>query len=255
MDKMAAKKNDFVELDFAAKIKDTGQVFDTTIEEEAKKAGLINENEDKKFKPFRLCIGQGMLVKGLDKELEGKETGKWHEIELHARDAFGLRDPKLIKIFSLNSFREKGINPEAGMMLTLDNMLVRIAAVSGGRVIVDFNSPLAGKAVVYRFRINKTIDDNQEKLAILTEFFLGRPEKIILQEKDKKAVIEFKFKFPGKIVEEFSKKIKDVLGIDVEIKEAKEIKDDKQAEKQEDKKEKQEIKKEGIEEKTEHKKD
>lgn len=223
------KPNDFVELDFIARIKEAGQVFDTTLLEEAEKANLLGEEEtkekataEKKFKPFRLCIGQGMLVAGLDKALEGKETGNWYEIELQPRDAFGLRDPKLVKILSLRAFRERGINPAPGMVLNLDNMLAKIVTVSSGRVVVDFNNPLSGKAVIYKFKINRRIEDKNEKLEILMEFFLGKPEKINLQ--DKKAVIEFKIKFPEKIKEEFSKKVKEILSLDVEIKEVKETK-------------------------------
>jgi FKBP-type peptidyl-prolyl cis-trans isomerase 2 len=224
------KKNDFLEIDFIARVKGTEQVFDTTLLEEAKKANMLTEEDEKKekeveesqkrFKPLKLCIGQGMVIAGLDKALEGKETGKWYEVEIQPQDAFGLRNPKLVKLFSLSAFHERGINPVAGMVLTLDNMLARISTVSSGRVIVDFNSPLASKAVVYRFRINRKIQNKEEKIEILTNFFLGKADKIILE--DKKAILEFKSKLPEKRKEKFSKKAKEILGIELEIKEIKE---------------------------------
>lgn len=227
------KKNDFVELDFIAKVKETNAVFDTTILEEAEKAGLLHEKEkDKgKFKPIKVCIGQGMLLQGLDKALEGKEIEKWHEIEILPKEAFGERDSKLVRILPLKAFREKGIEPVTGMTLGLDNILVRIAAVSSGRVITDFNNPLSGKNIIYKFRINKKIDDNKEKLEILAEFFLGKAEKVNIE--NGKGIVEFKIKIPEAIEKEFAKKAKDILNMDVEIKEIKEVKENKEKEKAE----------------------
>ncbi|MBC7097192.1 MAG: peptidylprolyl isomerase, partial [Methanobacteriales archaeon] len=37
---MAVKKGDFIRLEFTGRIKETGEVFDTTIEDVAKESGL-----------------------------------------------------------------------------------------------------------------------------------------------------------------------------------------------------------------------
>jgi len=217
---MGLKNNDFIELDFVGKVRETGEIFDTTIEEEAKKADLLKDanNEDRKFEPLRICIGQGMVVKGLDKELADKETEKDYEIELGPEDAFGKRDIKLVRIMPLSAFRERGIEPVAGMMLALDNFLVKISAVTSGRVIADFNNPLSGKHIIYKFRIKRKIDDAKEKVEILSELFFGKPENISME--NNKAIIELKMKLPENIKEEFVKKFKEILGIDVDIKES-----------------------------------
>ena len=217
---MGLKNNDFVELDFIGRVKETGEIFDTTIEEEAKKASLLkNENnENRKFEPLKICIGQGMVVKGLDKELEGKEIERDYEIELKPEDAFGKRDSKLVMIMPLSAFRARGVEPSAGMMLALDNFLVKISAVTSGRVIADFNSPLAGKHIIYKFRIKRKIDDMKERVEILAGLFFGKPEMISVE--NSKAVIEVKMKLPDNIKEEFIKKFKEILGIDIDIKEA-----------------------------------
>jgi FKBP-type peptidyl-prolyl cis-trans isomerase 2 len=212
---MTIKNKDFVELDFIARVKETGAVFDTTILQEAEKAGLGGKEEKEKFKPTKICVGQGMVLQGLDKALENKEIGKWYEVELLPHEAFGERDSKLVKIIPLKAFRDKGVEPAAGMMLNLDNLLVRIAAVSSGRVIADFNNPLSGKSILYKFKINRKIDDKKEGLEILTEFFLGKPEKVDIE--NGKGVVEFKIKVPDSIKEEFSKRVKEILGLDIEI--------------------------------------
>ncbi|MFH0832010.1 MAG: peptidylprolyl isomerase [archaeon] len=213
------KKNDFIEIDFTAVIKETGAVFDTTLSDEAAKTGLLQGSDKEKFQPLKMCIGHGMVVRGLDNALEGKEAGKWNEKEIVPSEAFGERDAKLVKIIPLRIFREKGVMPQAGMMLNLDGILVRIASVSSGRVIADFNNPLAGKNIIYKFRINRKIDSEQEKLEILTDFLLGKPKSAKIE--NGKGIIEFIVKLPEAIEKEFVKRAKDILGIDVEIQVAK----------------------------------
>ena len=68
---MALKKNDFIEIDFTAKLED-GTIFDTTRKADLEKAEL----NIKEVKPLVLSIGHSMIIKGFDKILEGKEIGE-----------------------------------------------------------------------------------------------------------------------------------------------------------------------------------
>ena len=205
---MATKKKDFIELDFTGKIKESGIIFDTTISEDAKKIGA----ED--AKSLKLCIGEGMVVKGFDEALEGKEIGKAYSIDIEPKKAFGPRDPSLIKIIPISNFHEKQINPYPGQILNIDNVLARISSVSGGRVITDFNLPLAGKTINYEFRIKKILESAEDKLKALGEFFLGNIKSVSLE--GKKAILSIE----GEIKNEkpFKEKAKSLLDIEVELK-------------------------------------
>lgn len=250
------KKNDFIELDFTAKIKETGNVFDTTLMEEAKKAGLPADAEE--IKPLKICVGQEMVVSGLDKALEGKETGKSYAVELKPREAFGERNAKLVRIVPVKAFIEKDIAPVRGMMLTLDGMLARIVSVSGGRVVVDFNNPLAGKVIEYNFTIKRQITQTEEKLAVLANFYLREKPTIKLNEKnEKEAEVEIKG-VPRKIHDTFVKKAQELLGISATLKtkkegEQKEAKEAKQTEEKKEEKQTEEKEKEKKEENKEKK--
>jgi FKBP-type peptidyl-prolyl cis-trans isomerase SlyD len=202
---MAVKKKDFVELDFTGKIKESNQIFDTTIKEDAEKVGL------KKVKPLIVCIGEGMLVKGFDEALGGKELNKKYAIELDSKNAFGLRDPKLVKTIPLSIFIEKKVNPYPGLILNMDGIIARVSSVSGGRVITDFNSPLAGKTITYEFTIKKSIETKEEKLKALSEFFLGEAETKI---ENNKAVISSDKRIEKNKI--FEQKVKELLDIDIE---------------------------------------
>jgi FKBP-type peptidyl-prolyl cis-trans isomerase 2 len=198
------KKKDFIELEFTARIKE-GEIFDTNIKEKAKKLGIDEA------KPLRICMGENMILKGFDEALAGKEIGKEYEVELPPEKAFGFRDSKLVKIIPISVFTEKNVSPQAGMLFDFDGIIAKISSVSGGRVLVDFNNPLSGKNVVYQFKVLKKIEDKEEELKILSEFYLGTDK---FEPKEGKFL--FKGNFQKKAFEEFSKKAKEILGIDVE---------------------------------------
>jgi len=206
------KKGDFIELKFVGRIAESGEVFDTNIEEEAEKAGL-----QKPSQPSRICIGEGMIIKGLDEALEGIEEEQEHEILLRPRDAFGERNSSLVKTISLSAFVKKGMTPVRGELVSFDGIVARIAAISGARVIVDFNHPLAGKVIIYRIRAKK-IEDVKEKLAALASFYLAtqiKTENIKIE--GKKAILEVE-KLPApQVISTLKQKTTQLLDVELEL--------------------------------------
>jgi len=215
---MSLKKKQFVEVDFTGKIKDTNEIFDTTNSKDAKAIGI------EKVKPIIVCIGQGMIPQKFDEALEGKELGKEYSLDLSPKDAFGERKKDLVKMIPLKIFTEKGIMPYRGLMLNLDDMIVRIVSVSGGRVITDFNNPLAGKAINYTFKINKMVDDKKVQIeAILESLLKIDSSKVKIEVVGNKATMEFdlkenEFKILSAVSKSFSERIKDLVEVDLEIK-------------------------------------
>ncbi|MBU2522840.1 MAG: peptidylprolyl isomerase [Nanoarchaeota archaeon] len=215
---MALKKNQFIEIDFTGRVKDTNEIFDTTNQKDAKSMGAD------KVKPLILCIGEGMLPEKFDAALEGKEIGKEYSLDLNPKEAFGERKKDLVKMLPLKIFTDKGIMPYRGLMLNLDDMIVRIGAVSGGRVIADFNNPLAGKSIIYTFKINKIVEDKKIQIEALLENMLKiDASKVKIGLEGKKATIEFdlkenEFKILNAIVKPFSEKVKSLVDVELEIK-------------------------------------
>lgn len=208
---MKIKKNDFIELEFTGKIKSTDQVFDTTIKADAEKAGLKPQD----VKPLVISVGHKMLPIGFDIELEGKETSKKYSVELLPEQAFGKREPKLIQMVSMKVFTEQKINPQKGMQFSLDGRLVRILSASGGRVLVDFNNPLAGKAIIYNYKINKKITDKKQKINALQDFLFKKRFEFTAKEK----TIVFKIPEKEKQFEQFvkimAKPFEEILGVKI----------------------------------------
>ncbi|MBU4501275.1 MAG: peptidylprolyl isomerase [Nanoarchaeota archaeon] len=168
---MKVKKGDFVELDFIGRIKESNQIFDLTDEETAKKEKLHQAGA--KYRPITICIGEGDVVEGLDEELVNKEVGKDYTIEISPEKGFGKKDAKLIKIVNTNMFTKQNIHPMPGLQVNIDNMMAIIRTVSGGRTVIDFNHPCAGKHVVYEIKILKKVFDDKEKVESIFRFHLG----------------------------------------------------------------------------------
>jgi FKBP-type peptidyl-prolyl cis-trans isomerase 2 len=87
-----------------------------------------------------------------------------------------------MRILPLKSFIEQKVMPQPGMMFTLDNNLVKILAVSGARVTVDFNNPLAGKDLTYKYTIIRIVKDEKEKAEALIQYYLKAPIEFEIKE-------------------------------------------------------------------------
>lgn len=146
------KRGDFVEVDFIGKVSSTNLVFDSTVERK---------------EPVVTCIGSGMLLKAVDASLEGKKIGDEYEIEVKPEDAFGQRNPAMMQLIPLKTFIAKGVSPVPGLQVNIDGVLATIRSVNGGRVTIDFNHPLAGKAIKFWIKVRKEITDVKEKLVAL----------------------------------------------------------------------------------------
>ncbi|RLE36859.1 peptidylprolyl isomerase, partial [Candidatus Woesearchaeota archaeon] len=211
------KKGDFVELEYTGKIKDMDIVFDTTSEKEAKENNIHDAKAS--YGPIIICIGQGHVIKGLDEELEGKEPGKKYHIELSPEQGFGKKNAKLIQLVATSKFIKQKINPMPGLQVNIDGMIGMIRTVSGGRTLVDFNHPLAGKELVYDFKINKIIKDDEEKLMALLKLQLNLKDiKADIKEGNATVSLNIKQELPKPIEEKLTKNIKELIPLIKKIK-------------------------------------
>lgn len=173
---MALQKGDFILIDYVAKVKETGEVFDTTNEEVAKKERLYKEGEI--YEPKLVIIGESWVLKTLDESLEKMEIGKATSVELAPDKAFGERDPAKIKRVPLKHLTAKGVNPTLGMRVEHDGKMATVRAIGAGRVLLDFNLPLAGKTLIYEVTVKKKLETEKEKIAALIHRRIPSVEEI-----------------------------------------------------------------------------
>ena len=158
---MPVKKGDFLLIDYVARVKETGEAFDTTIEKVARDEGVFDDTSV--YEPKLVVVGQGWVIKSLDDALPGLKVGKTSKIEIPPEKGFGPRDPKKIKLIPLRRFRRQG-TPHLGMQVEINGKTAVIRAVGAGRVQVDFNPPLAGKTLVYDLTVRKQLKEKNEKI-------------------------------------------------------------------------------------------
>jgi FKBP-type peptidyl-prolyl cis-trans isomerase 2 len=102
------------------------------------------------------------------------------------------------------------------MLFNFDGRIGKILSVSGGRITVDFNNPLAGKTLIYKVNVLRKVEDLSEKIKSFIEFLFRRD--LNFEIKENKLVVEVE-KQMSEFVKLFSDKFKDVFGLELEIKE------------------------------------
>jgi peptidylprolyl isomerase len=163
---MTLEKGDFILINYTAKVKETNEVFDTTIEETSKKEHLHKEGEI--YEPKLVVIGEGWVLKALDESLTTMKLNKAQSVEIPPDKAFGPRDPEKVKRVPLKQLLAKDIhNPTVGMRIDYNGKMATIRTIGAGRVLLDFNPPLAGKTLIYDVTVDKKLETSEQKITAL----------------------------------------------------------------------------------------
>lgn len=162
---MSFEKGEFLLIEYVAKVKETGETFDTTIEDTAKKERLYKEGEI--YEPKLVVVGEGWLLKTLDEGLLNMELNKPATVEIPPEKAFGNRDPEKVRLVPLRRLTAKGITPQLGMRVEFSGKLATVRTMGAGRVQLDFNPPLAGKTLVYEVTVKQKLETKVEKIKAL----------------------------------------------------------------------------------------
>jgi peptidylprolyl isomerase len=162
---MPLKERDFVLVEYTVRVKDTGEVIETTSEEVAKSSGIYREGDV--YGPKLMIIGEGRYVRGFEEAVASSEVDEEKTVEVEPSKAYGDRDPNKVKILSLRELAKLNIVPEPGKAIEIGGAVGIVKSISGGRVVVDFNHPLSGKTLVFTYKIVKRLEDPVEKIKYL----------------------------------------------------------------------------------------
>lgn len=196
----------FIELDYTGRV--DGVVFDTTRKADAPPNSLAS------FKPVVVKLGSGQLIAGLENFLKDKKAGKY-SVSIPPESAFGKKDPKLLKLVPLASFKKEQQQQLApGVPITVGDMQGVVKSVSGGRAVVDFNHQLAGKTVDYDIEFHGEVSDPKKKVESTVQAMLGVVLPIEKQGED--LVLSLPKGFPA---EGLVKAIEEHTGVTIKTKE------------------------------------
>jgi FKBP-type peptidyl-prolyl cis-trans isomerase SlyD len=164
---MALEKGTLIFANYTARVKDTGEGIESTVEEEAKKLKIYEES--KKYEPRLVAVGEGWLISGLDAEVAKLSAGDRKEIELAPEKAFGVRDPTQLRMIPLRKFGDREHELAVGDSVEVDNRMGIVRFIGSGRAQVDFNHRLAGKSIVYDFEVLRKVESDEDKVRALID--------------------------------------------------------------------------------------
>jgi peptidylprolyl isomerase len=162
---MPLEAGTLVYVNYIAKVKDTNEVIEVTIEDEAKKLGVYDPS--RKYEPRLIAIGEGWVLKGLDEALSSANVGDKISVEIPPEKGFGQRDPSKVKMIPLRKFGEKASEVRVGDEVEVENKIGIVRFVGSGRAQIDFNHRLAGKTLIYEVDIIKKVETDKDKIIAL----------------------------------------------------------------------------------------
>ncbi|MGC8586884.1 MAG: FKBP-type peptidyl-prolyl cis-trans isomerase [Candidatus Micrarchaeia archaeon] len=166
---MAFKEGDFLKVEYSMWRAADNSLLYTTDKQLAEKSNIYSS--EAKYTPQLVVVGKGSVVKGVDAALRKMELNKTERIELEPKDAFGERDPELVRVMPLSDLRSRDINPYPGMRLNLDGVVATVRSINSGRVLVDANHELAGEKLIYELKVVEKIEGDKAKVEALAESY------------------------------------------------------------------------------------
>ncbi|HII39089.1 TPA: peptidylprolyl isomerase [Candidatus Micrarchaeota archaeon] len=153
-DGKAVKSGDVVQVDYVGSLTD-GTLFDTSVEAEAKKAGLPLRPA---YEPLEFTVGTGQMIAGFDAAVVGMHEGKTKIVTLPPEQGYGPRDEQNVLDLPLAQLQKAGINASVGLQLQASNgMRGTVIEIANENATVDFNHELAGKALVFKITLLKIV--------------------------------------------------------------------------------------------------
>jgi len=118
--------------------------------------------------PLAYIHGQGNIIPGLEKALEGKQSGDKLNVRVEPSDGYGERDDGLVQQVPRRAFGGAP-NVQPGMQFHAQTSqgqtrVVTVTRIQGDMVTVDGNHPLAGENLHFDVEVTEVRDATEEEL-------------------------------------------------------------------------------------------
>lgn len=120
---------------------DGGEVFDSSREVE----------------PLEFEVGAGQVIPGFDNAVIGMTVGETKQVRLLEEEAYGPYNQEMVFDADPTQF-EEGLIPEIGQQFQTEMedgtpLLLTVKSVDDGKVVLDANHPMAGKALNFDLEV------------------------------------------------------------------------------------------------------
>lgn len=119
--------------------------------------------------PLAFIQGVGMLIPGLEKQLEGQEVGFKEKISVVAKEAYGERNEEAMYTLPKSGYKsENGEELVVGMEVQLESengpVMAFVSEIKENEVVVDLNHPLAGMDLNFEVEVLGVREAEREEL-------------------------------------------------------------------------------------------
>jgi FKBP-type peptidyl-prolyl cis-trans isomerase 2 len=146
------EKGDNVSVNYIGKY-DNGTVFDTSIPDVAKEAGLYDANSTRTYEPLSFVVGAGQMISGFDNGVLNMTVGEEKTLKLSPEEAYGEYNLEKIEEVPRSELENVNITPEIGLTVYRGTMFGMesgiITNMMDSNVTIDFNHLLAGKNLTF----------------------------------------------------------------------------------------------------------
>lgn len=135
-----AQEGDTVTVIYQASLED-GSVFDAAEEDD----------------PLIFVLGEGDVLPGFENAVLGMQVGERKLVQVPPEEGYGLHEERLIDEVSLDAL-PKGVPIKVGNQLEITaedgtQYRLQVVHVDKGRVTLDANHPLAGRALIFQIEL------------------------------------------------------------------------------------------------------
>ncbi len=120
--------------------------------------------------PLPFIMGAGMIVKGLEDALRGKEVGYSERITVESEDGYGEVQPDLLQEMPRDRFPDD-MEMNTGMIFEAETphgpVNFQVSEVKDDVIIADFNHPMAGRRLHFDIKVaevREATDDDKNAL-------------------------------------------------------------------------------------------
>jgi FKBP-type peptidyl-prolyl cis-trans isomerase SlyD len=117
--------------------------------------------------PAAYLHGYGGIVRGLEREMRGKQAGDEFSVTVKPEDAFGVFQPEAVQRVPIKHLERPG-KLEVGRVIVVNTRQGRaqgiVRKVGRFNVDVDFNHPMSGRTLIFDVKIVDVRDATPEEI-------------------------------------------------------------------------------------------
>ncbi|MEO8588007.1 MAG: peptidylprolyl isomerase [Flavobacteriales bacterium] len=113
---------------------------------------------------FVYIQGMGMIVPGLEEQLEGKKSGDALQVVVPAAKGYGELDPGRLQRVPVDKFGDQTVH-EGMQFQTPDNQVWSVVEVTDGQVVLNGNHPLAGVTLHFSVEVTDVREATADELS------------------------------------------------------------------------------------------